>query len=161
MQRQYWKYMVQMRAWIFYLDIYAENSYKMERRINVFSAVASSTSIAAWVIWEQFSFIWSAVIAVSQVISAVKSFFPYNTRLKIIIPFAEDIKILYSKIEFNWYNVASGELTEEEINTLLFGFKSSFTDIENKYLKEEMLVERLDFMYIADCKTEAYFKKNF
>ena len=37
--------MVQIKAWIFYLDIYAENSYKWDRRINMYGAIASSSSI--------------------------------------------------------------------------------------------------------------------
>ena len=39
--------MVQIKAWIFYLDLYGEDSYKWEKRINIFSAIAASTSIAA------------------------------------------------------------------------------------------------------------------
>ena len=58
MQEKYWRYMVQIKAWIFYLDLYGENSYKWEKRINVFSAIVSSTSIAAWAIWQQLSFAW-------------------------------------------------------------------------------------------------------
>ena len=52
MQEKYWRYMVQIKAWIFCLDLYGEDSYKWEKRINVFSAIASSTSIAAWAIWQ-------------------------------------------------------------------------------------------------------------
>lgn len=58
--------MVQIKAWIFYLDLYGEDSYKWEKRINIFSAIAASTSIAAWAIWQQLSFVWSLIIAISQ-----------------------------------------------------------------------------------------------
>ena len=30
MQEKYWKYMVQIKAWIFYLDVYTEDSYRWE-----------------------------------------------------------------------------------------------------------------------------------
>lgn len=115
MQEKYWKYMVQIKAWIFYLDLYAEDSYKWDKRINVLGAIASSTSIAAWAIWQQLSFVWSVIIAISQVLTAIKGFLPYSKRLKILVPFMEDLKFLYNKIEYNWFNVASGELTEEDI----------------------------------------------
>lgn len=52
--------MVQIKAWTFYLDIYAEDSYKWDRRINIYGAIASSSSIAAWTIWRNWSFIWAA-----------------------------------------------------------------------------------------------------
>lgn len=153
--------MVQIKAWIFYLDLYAEDSYKWDKRINILGAIASSTSIAAWAIWQHLSFVWSLIIATSQVLTAIKSFLPYNKRLKILVPFIEDLKFLYNKIEFNWYNVASGEMTEEEINQLLYSFKDEFTNIENKNLKEETLLEKEDFQLIADKKTDLYFANNF
>lgn len=161
MQEKYWKYMVQIKAWIFYLDIYSESSYRWDRRINVFTAIVSSTSIAAWAIWQQYSYIWSFIIAVSQIITAIKSFFPFNKRLKIIVPFMEDLKYLYNKLEYNWYKVASGDLTEEEINEMLFEFKNDFTSLENKNLKEENLLERNDFKSKADRKADLYFENNF
>lgn len=55
MQEKYWYYMVQVKSSIFYLDIYAERSYKWDRRINAYGAIASSSSIAAWAIWKDFS----------------------------------------------------------------------------------------------------------
>lgn len=153
--------MVQIKAWIFYLDLYAEDSYKWDKRINIFGAIASSTSIAAWTIWSQLSYVWSVIIAVSQVLTAIKSFMPYSRRLKILVPFMEDLKFLYNKIEYNWFKVASGELSEDEINELLYAFKDDFASIENKNLKEETLLENNKFKTIADKKTDVYFENNF
>ena len=86
---------------------------------------------------------------------------PYSKRLKFLVPFIEDLKFLYNKIEYNWFKVASGELTEEEINQLLYTFKDDFTNIENKNLKEETLLENEVFKKNADIKTDIYFKNNF
>lgn len=153
--------MVQIKAWIFYLDLYGENSYKWEKRINVFSAIVSSTSIAAWAIWQQLSFAWSFIIAISQVLSAIKGFLPYSRRLKSIVPFMEDLKFLYNKMEYIWFKVASGEMTEEEINEILYEFKNEYTNIENKHLKDETLLENEKFKKKSDMKTDAYFENNF
>lgn len=161
MQEKYWRYMVQIKAWVFYLDLYAEDSYKCDKIINIFGAIASSTSIAAWAIWQQFSFVWSIIIAISQVLAAIKGFLPYSKKLKILVPFVEDLKFLYNKIEYNWFKVASGELTEEEINELLYAFKNEFTNIENKNLEEETLLENAALMKEADEKTDLYFRNNF
>ena len=115
MQAKYWRYMVQIKAWTFYLNLYIEDSYKWEKRVNVFSAIASSTSIAAWVIWQELSFVWSVIIAISQVLTAIKEFMPYSKRLKFLVPFMEDLKFLYNKIEYNWFKVSEGKLKEEEM----------------------------------------------
>lgn len=153
--------MVQIKAWIFYLDLYGENSYKWEKRINVFSAIVSSTSIAAWAIWQQLSFAWSFIIAISQVLSAIKGFLPYSRRLKSIVPFMEDLKFLYNRMEYTWFKVASGDMTEEEINEILYEFKNEYTNIENKHLKDETLLENEKFKKKSDMKTDAYFENNF
>ena len=50
----------------------------------------------------------------------------------------EDLKFLYNKIEYNWFKVASGDLSEDEINELLYSFKDEFANIENKNLKEKL-----------------------
>lgn len=143
------------------MDLYGENSYKWEKRINVFSAIVSSTSIAAWAIWQQLSFAWSFIIAISQVLSAIKVFLPYSRRLKSIVPFMEDLKFLYNRMEYTWFKVASGEMTEEEINEILYEFKNEYTNIENKHLKNETLLENEEFKKKSDMKTDAYFKNNF
>lgn len=161
MQEKYWKYMVQIKAWIFYLDVYTEDSYKWDRFVNIVVAIASSTSIAAWAIWQKYSFVWSIIIAISQVLTTIKAFLPYSKRLKTLVPFMEDLKFLYNKIEYNWLKIASGDLSEDEINELLYSFKDEFTNIENKNLKEETLLENNNFREIADRKTDAYFANNF
>ena len=149
MQEKYWKYMVQIKAWIFYLDVYTEDSYRWDRIINIVVAIASSTSIAAWAIWQKYSFVWSIIIAISQVLTTIKGFLPYSKRLKMLVPFMEDLKFLYNKIEYNWFKVASGDLSEDEINELLYS------------LKEETLLEKDNFRKIADRKNDAYFANNF
>lgn len=89
MQEKYWKYMVQIKAWIFYLDVYTEDSYRWDRIINIVVAIASSTSIAAWAIWQKYSFVWSIIIAISQVLTTIKGFLPYSKRLKMLVPFMD------------------------------------------------------------------------
>jgi hypothetical protein len=161
MQEKYWNYMVQVKSSVYYLDIYAEQSYKWDRRINVYSAIASSSSIAAWAIWKEWSYVWAIIIAISQVMTAIKVYFPFSARLKLLRPFLEEMKVLYIRMEYDWYKVAEGELTENEINSLLFSYKKEYFDIEGKYLKEEVLLENSKYMSEADHKTNQYFQNNF
>ena len=161
MQKKYWSYLVQIKAWIYYLDIYVEKSFQWDRRIKVFGAVASSSSIAAWTIWKEWSYICGVIIAVSQVLTAIKDYFPFGRRLKILKPFIDELKILYIKIEYDWFKVAEGEVTEKEINQLLFDYKKQFSEIESKYLNEEILIENLEYRNLADQKVTKYFENNF
>ena len=83
-QERYWNMLVEARVHVFFLYHYASSSESMDKAINAFLAITSSTSIAAWVIWKKFTLIWTILIAVSQIISAVKPFLPYNQRYKAV-----------------------------------------------------------------------------
>lgn len=161
MQEKYWNYMVQSKASVYYLDIYAENTYKCERNINIFCAIASSASIAAWATWTELAYVWGFIIAVSQVLTAVKEFFPYAKRLKMLKQFVEEMKIMYINMEQEWFRVAEGELTEGEINTLLFMYKKKVIELESTYLNEQILVEKTEYTKDADKRCCEYFEKNF
>ena len=64
-------------------------------------------------------------------------------------------------MEYDWYKVEGGDLSESEINALLFSYKKEYSHIESKYLKEEILVENEKYKNKADDKTEEYFQNNF
>ena len=161
MQLNYWYYMVQTKSSVFYLDIYAENTYKKEMFVNVFCAIASSASIAAWAIWTEWAHVWGFIIAISQVLTAVKEIFPYVKQLKMLKHFVGEMKVIYISMEQEWFRVAAGELTEKEINDLLFRYKKKVVDLEIRYLNENVLVEKAEYAKQASKRCDEYFEKNF
>lgn len=152
--------MFQIKQWIYYLDIYAENDYKWDRKINIFNAIVSSTSIAAWTIWSELSFVWGAAIACSQILAAVKSFLPFNKRLKAITSFIIELKTIFVDIEHKWYLVANGEMTESEINDAIRDYKMKYELISSKYMIQEIVI-REDFRDMADKMAIIYFENNY
>ncbi|MFA9380099.1 MAG: hypothetical protein ACERKO_03460 [Acetanaerobacterium sp.] len=161
MQTRYWRFLVQIKAWIFYLDIYADKSYKWEKRLNIWLAISSSSSIAAWAIWNEYGLIWAILIAVAQVITAIKPQLPFNKRLELIKPFLTDLQLLFNKVDYNWHKVSQGELNEGEINDLLFDFRNSYTEMETKNLKSSELITNKEIIRIADKRTDEFFRANY
>lgn len=161
MKKRYWDFMQQVRFAIFYLDLCADNAYKWDMFIKVISAIASSAGIAAWAIWNKFAFIWSLIIALSQVVNAVKRYLPYSIRLKNIEVSQRNLKLLYSKIEYHWLQVASGELTEIEINDLLYTFEKEYIEIESQCSKGSILLVKSKLEEKAKQQVDQYFKDNF
>lgn len=156
-QEKYWKLMVQMKAWIFYLDIYSEESYKWDRRINVFTALVSSASIASWAIWTKYSFLWGLAIAISQVINAIKPILPFSRRIDVIGKMYPRIVDLYNEIDRKWFNVSDGSLTAVEINDLIYNYKVIYTNIENECIKNPILLKNKKIHAKADKQVEEYF----
>lgn len=161
MQLRYWKFMVQLKAWILYLDYYGEGSYKIDKVINIVLAIASSASIAAWAIWNQLDFMWAIFIAITQVITAIKPHLPYSNRMDMVKKFSSDIQALFNKAEYNWYGISEGELTNDEINDLIFEIKRQYNDVANKYLKTESLPTHDEYKKSADSKAEEYFTNTY
>jgi len=158
MQLRYWNYMVQLKAWLFYLDGYSDESYRWQKRVDVFLAITSSSSIAAWVIWNKYSFVWAFLIAVSQVVTAIKPHLPFAKRLELLCKASNQLQVLFNKAEYNWYKVSNGELSEDQINDLLFDFKKQYTDTVDKTLDEASLPDKEHLRTVADTKTEEFFK---
>ena len=158
MQEKFWNYLLQVRTNVEYLDVYAEKTYIVDRNLRIICAIASSSAIAAWAVWTELAFLWSGVIVISQVISAIKDVLPFSQRMKMLKELNGAMKSIFQRMEYDWYKVSDGQLTEEEINELLFDYKRAVSEIENKFLSDSILVENNQYTAIAEEKCEKYFK---
>lgn len=161
MQNRYWNYMKQVKFVIDYLDLWSENLYRKDMSIKVFSAIMSSSSIAAWAIWQKYAFLWALLIAILQVINAVKAYIPYGTTLKNIASSQKNMKLLYNKMEHNWFQVQSGVLSEAQINEMLYDYKNEYVEIENEIFKDGVHLTNKKLVKQADDRTNTFFENNF
>lgn len=160
MKELYWKYMVQVKVWELYLKAYMQRTYRWDRTIQIFTAVTSSSSIAAWAVWQQLSYLWAGIIAVSQILTAVKSFLPFGERLKLLPELKTDITSLYTMIEAGWYPVSRG-MEETEIHDRIYEYKNRLTEIQERHIKGMILPERADLLKAAEKEAEEYFRLYF
>jgi len=86
-----------------------------DRRISVIKAVASSAGIASWAVWQQLALLWGAIIALSQVIDALKEVFPFSRNLKAASELTIVLERLFIESQFEWENVYAGKLSADEI----------------------------------------------
>lgn len=156
-QEKYFREMVQIKAWEYYLNQYSEESYKWERLLNIITAIVSSASIAGWAIWKNYSFLWGIAIAISQVITAIKPVMPYSKRIEVTRKMLPYIIGLFNRMEKKWFDVAKGNLTEEEINELIFDFKDEYAKIEQECINSPLLLKSERIQTKADKMTDEYF----
>ncbi len=159
LQERYWKELVQLKFENFYLDEYLDHSYKLNNTINIITAISSSGSIAGWAIWNNLMIVWSVIIAASQVINAIKPYLPFSKRLKVITSMNSDISALFNKAEYNWFKVANGYLTLQEINELQYELKKERQKIDEKYYTNLYLPDKRKLKEKADISVDIYFKK--
>ncbi len=157
-QERYWQELTQLKSAIVYLSHYELESHRIENFLGMSSAVASSTSIAAWAIWQQWQFVWGSIIATSQVLSAIKRFLPYSRRLKAVVSLNSELSSLLIFAEKNWYDVAQGSLPDDEIHKLIMEIKDRRSKAIQGKLKDTPLPERRKFRVLAETATQRYFQ---
>jgi len=157
-QEAYFRFMTQTREHVFYISEHIARAHKWNRRVNMFMAITSSSSIGAWVIWQKLSWIWASVIAASQVLGAVKEHLPFKRRLSVLYQLRNQIERLCIDAEKNWYSVANGELTEGEIHLRTIELKDKGTAIEQEHLSGIVLPEEPRLIFRAREKNRVYFE---
>lgn len=156
-QQRYWSELVQLRAQIYYLQVYRASSERRERILNISLAVTSSISLAAWAISQGVDWLWPLIIAVTHVINASKQFFPFEKRIEEIGNLNQELTNLALFAERKWYAVSQGKLDDKEIHALKFDIKKRKQDAEDEHLSHA-LPEKHGFHGEARRKTERYFR---
>ena len=93
---------------------------KRKRWLSVFLAILSSGSLGGWVIWRELALMWTTIIVISQVLTVVRPYVPYNKYVKKCRHHGADCEKLLKKMEgifpiINTYNMESKEIEIEWI----------------------------------------------
>ncbi|WP_337058185.1 hypothetical protein [Pseudomonas sp. USHLN015] len=156
-QQNYWVELQSLKAHVIYLELYQLRSESYERWISIFLAVTSSASIGGWALWKEYSMVWGAIIVASQVLSVVYKFLPFKSRIKPLSKTALELSELSDEAEKAWFDVASGELTDKEINEKRFEIRASKAKILRISLEGMVLPEIPKMMRKAEQQMCLYF----
>ena len=157
-QNQYWKEIYQLKVHANYISLYLEESELYNRAINTFLAVSSSSSICGWAIWQEYDYIWAFIIALSQLLTAIKLYLPYKSRMKPLSGLLHEFEQLMIQTESKWYDVSEGKLTNKEIHELRFRVRSQKTKSLKKYFPSGTLPENKKLFSVAKTNANIYFK---
>ena len=160
-QQRYWSQLKECKVHVIYLHLYAAHSEWWDKAINIFLAITSSTSIAAWALWQKYQLAWAIIIALSQIITAIKPFLPYKQRLKAICELNDKVQEISLEFEKNWFPVAEGELEEREIHNLLISLREKTSLAERRVLKNTVLPKKEKILRKAENETDKYLQSNY
>lgn len=150
--------MDELKTNIIYLGLYLEGTQKLDRGIKIFLAIASSSSIALWAVWQEFPMVWGGIIAASQLLNAVKEYLPYQKRAKNIAGLSSDLQDLFLHAEKTWYSISEGMLTEQKIHESWIDLKKRKNTLIKKNLGSETLPQNKKYLTLADEEKVQYFK---
>jgi hypothetical protein len=127
----------------------------------MFLAIVGCGSIAGWMVWTEYSYVWAVIVAISQVVNAVKGFLPYSKRIDGLSKQENELGALFEKMKHDWYKIAKGKYTGSEVNDLIYTSDCEARRIAKDSLTNDYLTPRKRFAKRADEMTESYFKENF
>lgn len=160
-QKRYWSQLQEFRIHLIYLHLYAANSEWWDKCVNIFLAITSTSSIAAWAVWQKYQMVWAIIIAASQVVAAIKSFLPYQQRLKAIGNLNDRLQEICLESEKFWYSVAQGEMSDKEIHDLYIELRSKSIEAEKKFLKNIVLPKKAELIEKAEAEADIYFRSKY
>jgi hypothetical protein len=160
-QLRYWNQLKEFKTHVIYLHNYAAHSEYWDKAINVFLAITSSSSIAAWAVWQKYHIMWAVIIALSQVVTAVKPFMPFKQRIKAICDLNDKMQEISLECENRWFSVAEGELTEKEIHELCIRLRNNALISEKKCLKSMVLPKNKKILKKAETEADQYLTNNY
>jgi hypothetical protein len=124
-------------------------------------AIASSSAIAAWAVWQSYPMIWGGIIAASQVADALKDVFPFTARHKAANDLATSLQALLIEALYEAEGVYAGQFTNEEITDRRRKLMRLRHDADAKHFPTGNLPERKDLLALADDAAIAYFDSIF
>ena len=107
--------MIKLKVAAEYVCCYRDSCAKWVTGFGIIKAVASSASIAAWAIWRDYAFVWGAIIALSQVIDALKDVFPFTKTHKAAGEHAIALGSMFIDAQLEWENIFSGRYSDDQI----------------------------------------------
>jgi hypothetical protein len=159
-QRLYWNEMINLKADACYVRLYRDSQGRWVTCLGTLKAIASSSSIAAWVIWREYAFVWGAIIAASQLADALKDVFPFAKQHKAANAQAMTLDNLFNDTQLEWENIFSGRYSDEEIMMRLHKLRKLELDALQRNFPDGLATNDA-FLAQAKQEAETYIKSTY
>jgi len=152
--------MYQLKVAASYIRLYRDRLGRWVTGLGVLKAVASSASIAAWVIWKEYAFVWGAIIAASQLADALKDIFPFARKHKAASALAMTLGNLFIDVQLEWEYIFIGRYMDEEIMKRLHQLRKLQLDAEDHNFPDG-LATRVNLFDRASQEAWEYFQATY
>ncbi len=92
---------------------------------NIFLALATSSSIAAWAIWDKYPSIWILIIGISQVLMITKPYFLFPKYIKIFNEKCIHWQHITVQLEKLWHEHNEGYIIDKDASNSFFELKQN------------------------------------
>lgn len=93
---------------------------KFDLLVNLFLVIVTTSSVAAWTIWNEFPLLWGLIIAVSQILTISKPYFLFPKYIKVF----HEKNILWQQLSLDleelWHKTNNSIIDESAASELYF-----------------------------------------
>lgn len=119
-----------------------------DKWLNIFLALTSSGGIASWAIWKELGWLWGAIIALSQLVNALKPLFQFSKHVHSLNMRCYKQETLFLELDNLWFSLLDGVIGEDTAKTRLMYLKQR--------LRENMFFDDDDsFEFSEDVQNKA------
>lgn len=155
-QQIYWQELFQLKADAFYISEYRNSLNKWVTGVATIRAVTSTGSIAGWLIWKKYAFLWAGLIVVSQISEALKDVFPFYKRRRSLSRWSHTLNKLFVEAQRDWDEIRGGHRTNAQIRKLCHRLRSRKERAEARYTPEG-LARKHELFRKAQAEAEEFF----
>jgi hypothetical protein len=124
-------------------------------------ALASSTSVGAWAIWEKYPIIWSTIIVASQIATVIKPYFPYSKYVREFNIKCSKVDVIQTELEFLFERKQTAGSTELRVIEKEYMTLKRKINAVLEFSDDLLFVVSEKMEKLADEKLEDYLRINY
>lgn len=156
----YWKHLEQLKASSICIRLYRNKLHKRVTAIETWRALSSSGGIALWAVWKEYAFLWACIIAIAQVLDALKNVFPFTKMHKAASDLTVAMELIYIDAEDQWERIYLGKFTDEMIIDSRTRLRKLQLEAEQKHFPEGFEPSHA-LIELATEEASAYFEQTY
>lgn len=158
-QEHFWTKLTQFNFDLNYYHQHFATCVRVLRWTRIGIVAVTACVSGAWMTWpetEWIRFVCPIAVLVLQIFNAILEVFPYEKRRQELRELTNLLQPVYTDMEADWYLIANGQCTVDEIVQKLAIYEKRRLDIQQHYLKDDALPERKHIIKKAEEDTSAY-----
>ena len=132
----YWREMEQLKAASVCIRLCRNQLAKQVQAVDLVKAIASCGGIAGWVVFKDYPFLWSGIIAAAQLLDAIKHVFPFAKQHKAASDLTVALELLFIDTQYEWEEIYTGQLADKAIMSARRKLQKLRLDAERKHFPE-------------------------
>jgi len=157
----YWRELGETRASYEYVRLYRDLLRKWIARFAIVRAVATSSAVGGWAVFQSYPAIWAGIIMISQIADVLAQVFSATSHYEAARELVHELDKILIQALTDWEKVRLGRFDDEEIIGLRRNLMKDRSDVAKKCFPKSDLPERESLRRLAERLANAYFQRMF